>query len=309
MILTVTLNTCIDKVVAVPGFVRGGTMKGRVRRFHPAGKCINVSRCLAVLGHASIASGFVGRNEHPLFSDELARHNIADHLVDVDGRTRDSVTYIDPDDGTVTHIREDGAPVGRADLDRLAACLAERTGRGDTVIFAGSMPPGLQADALGQLLTMCRQAGARTVLDSSGEAFVTAVKSGPWLIKPNQAELNELTGLSTRTTAEVVSAAKSLLDKVEIVVASMGRNGAVCVTNDGAWHGAGDVDGVRSTVGCGDALLAGFIAGLAEDLPLAECLRKGVACGAASARSDVAGEIHADHVRELLPFVKVFPIQ
>ena len=305
MIVTVTPNTCIDKVVEVRGFAVGGTLKGRVLRQHPAGKGINVSRCLAAMGHASAATGFVGRNERLVFARELARHGIADSLVEVDGRTRENITYLDPDARTETHVREEGFTVQPADLERLKAELARLVRPESLVVLAGSVPPGMPATALAELVAACSKLGGRVAVDSNAEPFGHAVNAGPFLIKPNARELEELTGLSVGTPDEAIAAARTLLDRVEIVLASMGAEGAVCATADRCWHARGQVSDVQSTVGCGDAALAGFLAGLEQGAAIPDCLARAIACGGAGARCNIAGELHPHDVDELLPLVNV----
>ena len=309
MMITVTLNTCIDKVVEVSDFAAGGTLKGKVVRLHPAGKGINVSRCLATLGHQSIATGLVGCNERIQFTAELKRHGIVDELVEVDGRTRDNTTYLDPAAHTETHVREEGFTVGCESVEALSKRLGGIMNAGDFVVLAGSVPPGVEQTALAQFVQLCKKLGARAAVDANGGPYKHAVDAGPFLIKPNVAELAELTGSTAATRQDVVASARSLLDRVEIVVTSMGADGAVCVTKDAAYHARVDVSGVRSTVGCGDALLAGFIASLAQEASLDDCLRMGVACGGSGARSNAAGEIQKEDVDELLPLVQVSRIE
>ena len=305
MIVTVTLNTCIDRVVEVPGFAVGATLKGRALRRQPAGKGINVSRCLAALGHQSVASGFVGRAERPAFATEMARCGLAELLVEVNGRTRDNITYLDPEAHTETHVREEGFEVNQGDLARLDSALAAAVHPGDVVVFAGSVPPGLRPTDLARLVAACRECGARVAVDCDGEPYRHAVDARPFLIKPNIAELRDLTGLSPCSPEEAAQASSRLLDRVEIVLASMGARGAVCTTTQQAWHARGSVDCVRSTVGCGDALLAGFLAAHEESAPLADCLRRAVACGGASAKHDIAGELDRRDVQELLHRVEL----
>ena len=305
MIVTVTLNTCIDKTVQVRGFAVGATLKGKVLRRRPAGKGINVSRCLAALGHRSVAAGFVGRNERLLFSREIALRGIAELLIEVDGRTRDNITYIDPDAHTETHIREEGFEVTQAGLDQLHSALASIADRGDTVVFSGSMPPGLPDAALADLVAASRRQGASVVVDSNGEPFRLALEARPLLIKPNIAELEELTGTGCSSPEQIAASARSLLDRVQTIAVSMGARGAVCVTAGEAWYACGEVAGVQHTVGCGDALLAGFIAAREEAAPLRECLREAVACGGASARCDIASDLRRQDVDSLLPLVEV----
>ena len=304
MIITVTPNTSIDRSIEVAGFAVGETLKGRLLKRRPAGKGINVSHCLAALGITSIAPGFVGRRERPFFAEVLAEHNVIDRLVEVDGTTRCNTTYLDPEAGTETHIRELGFEVGALDLDKLRNTLARDVSAVDVVVISGSQPPGMSPDALAELIQTCRAGGARVVLDSSEPDASTAGLAVD-LLTPNLDELSRMTTLRDHAPAAVIESARSLLDRVPQVVVTLGARGAVGVFDGQAWLAEGASGPTHHTVGCGDAFLAGYLAAEQRGEQLPDRLRLGVACGGASARRSIAGEIAASDVEDLLSQIKL----
>ena len=153
------------------------------------------------------------------------------------------------------------------------------------MIFCGSLPPGLPPEAFGEMLRQCRAADAAVAADTSGEALATAVKSRLWLVSPNRAELAGLTGVDPDDHAALRAAATALTDRVEQVLLSLGEAGAMLVTAEGAWSAAATraADEVGSTVGLGDALLAGYVTGCVAGLSGPDALREAVAVASATA--------------------------
>jgi len=194
MIITVTCNPSYDRTLEAANFTPGRTVSARVVRRQPAGKGVNVSGCIAGLGRTSIAAGFIGRPESRLFSQHLAATGTTAEFVEVAGNTRQNTTILDPQLGTVTHIREEGFTVGGEDVRLLSAKLAELTREGDFIIFAGSLPPGITPDALAHLVQQCKALDCYVAVDSSGDALASAIEAQCTIIKPNLEELQELTG-------------------------------------------------------------------------------------------------------------------
>ncbi len=305
MIHTVTLNTAVDRTIEVPNLQIGGVLTGRTIFEQPAGKGVNVSRCLATLGVPSRATGFVGQNESAWFAASLADSPAQPHFIPVPGRTRCDTTLLDPIAHTDTHIRESGYEVSDRHYDALCADLKANARPGDLVAFCGSLPPGITAPAFAALLRLARTLECRVAADASGEALRQALQTAPFFLKPNRDELRTLLPAAAPLDSprQVAAAARSLLDHIATLVVSLGKDGAVLISSAGAWHAQCPLPPaqVQSTVGCGDASVAGFLAGLERRLSPAECLRLAVACGAACALTPAAGLIHRADVERLLP--------
>jgi len=300
MIVTVTFNPSYDKTLEVRGFGVGRTVRARTVRRQPAGKGVNVSRCVAALGEKTIATGFVGRGEAEAFAGSFEGTDAEARFVQVAGATRQNTTLIDPEGGAETHIREEGFTVTEENVRALRTRLGELLKEGDLVVFAGSLPPGMTPDHMAEFVRACRGMGCPVAVDTSGPALRAAVDAECSIIKPNLEELCELTGEQVEGEEGIVHAAQVLLGSVRILLVTLGAEGAYCFTRDGAWKAEAAVKEVRNTVGAGDAFLAGFAVGYVRGLPLETSLRQAVACGAASVVVNWAGEIDPATVRALM---------
>jgi len=304
--VSVALNPAVDRTVEVEELRLGEVVRGRLVSHEAAGKGVNVARTLAALGHEVTCTGFIGRTEAAWFSRSLGESGAAAALVRVAGVTRENLTYLETSSRRETHIVEAGFDVKAPDIRRLRARLATLATPGTWTVVTGRPAPGFAAEDLRDLVAALRERGARVAVDSSGDFLRAAVKAGPDCIKPNVEELAELVGEELRGAVEVVRAAGRLANQIGHVVVSLGPDGAWCVTTEGAWHA---VERPRapavSTVGCGDALLAGFAAGLAEGGGPAEALRLAVACGGACARSTRAALVSRAEAEAVRPRVQV----
>ena len=162
------------------------------------------------------------------------------------------------------HLRQKSVLATPASVSRLNADLRQLVRKGDCCVFAGAMPAGDLLEPVVGLLETCRRQGGRVVVDSYGPVLRSLVEAGlPWLIAPNVAELEELLGSNVKNTpASLVAAAGALLEKIPVILISRGKKGAILVTSRGTWTGTVKTPGkVLQTVGCGDYLLAGFLAG------------------------------------------------
>jgi 1-phosphofructokinase family hexose kinase len=306
-IVTVTLNTSVDRTIEVPRFAVGGHLKGRLVRVQAAGKGVNVARCLARLGVPSAATGFAGIRETGFFREGLAGTRATMDLVPVAEPTRACTTILDPELGTDTHVREAGFHVQPRELAALEAKLRSLASSGALVVFCGSLPPGVTARHLAALIAACQESGAKVAADLNGSELGVAIAARALLIKPNVEELGEVIGrdLASATEPELVRAARPLCDRVGTVLLTRGKDGALAVSEAEALSGAVEVGSVRNTVGCGDAFLAGYLAGLWSGASPEQRLRQAVACGGANAMADAAGEIDPQGVAELAAKARV----
>lgn len=235
----------------------------------PAGKALNVSYALAWMGRPSVAAGLWGRDDHASLRRSVRACGglIRTEMTTVSGRTRQNVTVVDTLSRREMHLRVRSELASRRSLRRLADDLTRLVRAGDTCVFAGAMPEGELLAGVIDVVQRCHDLGARVVLDTHGPALKALAEAGlPRYIAPNVAELGELLGRDVpNTPARLAAGARALVDRTGAVLISRGARGAVLVTKDGAWKGRLRTQGtVVSTVGCGDYLLAGFLAGLAD---------------------------------------------
>jgi len=305
VIITVTFNPSCDKTVEIPGFAAGQTVRARTIRRQPAGKGVNVSRCMAAMGCPSTATGFLGRAEADIYDRSFEGTEVAVDFVHVKGDTRQNTTILDPGGGPETHIREEGFTVGEEEIAALEQKLGQLLRQGDLAVFSGSSPPGMVPAHTGRFVAACKAIGCYVAVDTSGPALAEAVEAGCSIAKPNICELEELAGRKIDGEDDIMRAAQQILERVKILLVTLGEGGAYCFTSDGAWKGTANVKDVRNTVGAGDAFLAGFAVGYTEGRPLDACLRQAVACGTASTLKEWAGEIDPGDVKRLAKKVKI----
>ena len=308
------LNPAVDRTIEAPGFAPGGVVRGRLVALEPAGKATNVARSLAALGHGVTLTGLLGEGELDYFTQSLHGTTVETRFVPVSGVTRQNVTIVDPGPpATETHITEAGFGVGSSDIDRLVSELTGLVEPEACVVLSGSLPAGLTTRHFAEVLTACDSTGARLVIDTSGEPLRVATRHKPFLIKPNLEEGALLAGKPMGDLMDALSAADALLDNAETVLLSLGAEGAVGLASaEGGTMALHARDAkppeVAHTVGAGDALLAGFLAGRAEGEEMAGALRLAVACGSACVGSRWASTRSRDEVARQLAHVSVTPV-
>lgn len=284
MIVTFTVNPSLDRTLHVERLERGAVLRTDEPVMEPGGKGVNVSRALVANGIPSVAVLPVAGGEGAEMSRLLDLAGVPARFVPVSGRTRSNITVTEAD-GTVTKLNEPGPSLSDADLAVLGEVLAAATAPGDWVVVSGSMPPGLTAERLHALLAAATSRGAHLAIDSSGDALVASLAARPRLIKPNRTELSELSGRELGSIADVVSAAEAVRARgVELVLVSLGADGAVLVGPAGTLVGESRVDRQRSAVGAGDCFLAGFLSRFSVDeTDAGAALVEALAWGAAAA--------------------------
>ncbi|BCJ41379.1 1-phosphofructokinase [Actinoplanes ianthinogenes] len=279
MILTVTLNPSVDRALEVDALVRGEVLRAVGSHIDPGGKGVNVSRALLANGLKSTAVVPAGGAEGEQLVDLLKGEGVDMLAVPIVGRTRSNITLAEPD-GTVTKINEAGPVLSAAEFAEVSDAVLTAARSSDWVVICGSLPPGPSVPAFAALCERLVAAGARLAVDSSGPALLAGVDAGATLVKPNREELAEAVGRELSTLGDVVEACARLRAAgAGTVLASLGADGAVLVEESGVLAGTSPVTVPRSTVGAGDALLAGFLAAGARG---EAALVEGLAWGAAA---------------------------
>ncbi|MET9363734.1 1-phosphofructokinase [Streptomyces sp. NPDC006632] len=280
-ILTVTPNPSLDRTYEVPGLRRGAVLRATGERVDPGGKGVNVSRAVAAAGHRTLAVLPLGGAPGALVAELLAAEGIEVAVVPVAGRTRSNIAVVEPD-GSLTKINAPGPELGPREGELLLATVREHSARADWIACCGSLPPGLGPPWYADLVARARAAGARVALDTSGPCLVAALRERPDVVKPNAEELARAVGRPLATIGDAVQAAQDIRESgAGAVLASLGVDGQLLVTASGTYFACAAVDAVRSTVGAGDASLAGFLTAGGEG---PRALAAAVAHGAAAVR-------------------------
>ncbi|MBF5043908.1 1-phosphofructokinase [Aggregicoccus sp. 17bor-14] len=277
--VTVTLNAALDHSLECAHFRAGEVNRVSAHWQTPGGKGVNVAAFLSGWVKPVAAAGFLGRDNAAPFEALFRERGIEDRCVRVAGETRANLKVLDRERDAVTDLNLPGVRVGPSEWSALLAQVDALAHRQPLFVLAGSLPEGLPGDAYAQLVRRLRAAGCRVALDASGAPLRHGVRERPHLLKPNLRELEELVQRRLPDRAAVLAAARGLVaDGVEQVVVSLGAEGALWVEARQALYARPPApERLVSTVGAGDALLAGVLAGLALGEPAAAALRRGTA--------------------------------
>jgi 1-phosphofructokinase family hexose kinase len=288
MIITVTLNAAIDKTLAVPNFRLGQRHRAVEQTAMAGGKGVNVARALRALGQPVIATGVAGGPTG----------------------TRTSTAVVDPTSGEQTEINEHGPHVTEAELELFVDKLLYLAKGAAVCVISGSLPRGVEASLYGRLIEEMKRLGVLTVLDSDGEPMSIATRKGPHVVTPNELEAEGLVGHEFSDEEDRRNAVGEMVE--------LGAREAIMTLADGCFAMLLDSGGERSlyratleplepvsSVGSGDAFLAGFVAARYGGREVEECLRFAVACGAESTQHFGAGVLEQREVERLVPDVRV----
>lgn len=264
-VVTVTFNPAIDQTLTLDHLVPGAVHRALSARQDAGGKGVNVASCLADWGTAVSVHGLLGTDNAAAFETLFAGKGITDHFIRRAGATRVNLKLVDGD-GT-TDVNMDGTPADPYQIEAVIAAVVEEAGPDTLVVLAGSLPPGFPHDIYARIVGRVRGTGALVLLDSSSASFRAALESDalPDIVKPNRHELSEWLGAPVETMAEVHRVAADLHERgVSLVAVSLGEEGAFFLSGEGALTARLATADVASTVGAGDAMVAGIAAALAE---------------------------------------------
>lgn len=289
MVITVTPNPSIDRTLDVAQLTPGAVNRASAVRVEPSGKGVNVTRALLRNGIGSTAVLPIGGYEGTHLGALLEDAGVPYVGVPIAGAVRVNISLRGPK-GVVTKVNEPGPSLSWAESEALQDAVVSRVGRGDWVVASGTLPGGVSESFYADLAEAVRRRGGRFAVDSSGEALRRALEGRPDLVKPNRTELAELVGRPLHTLGDVLEAAAQVRDlSGGVVLASLGADGALLVDGSGiAVHAEAPVGTVRSTVGAGDSLLAGYLSVATRSDRAGDslaALREAVAWGSAAVRS------------------------
>ena len=308
-IATVSLNPAIDQTALVPDFAAGAVNRVEREQSDAGGKGVNVASFLAQFGLPVAVTGILGENNIEPFVRLFVEKGIVDRFVRLPGLTRVNVKIVDERQDRVTDINVPGLAVGDGDLARLDAAIDALAADTGWFVLSGSVPAGVPDTVYAELVTNLKKRGKTVVLDASGPPFAAAIGTGPDVIKPNIEELQELVGRNLATHGDIVAAAKQLIDQgIGLVAVSMGPDGALFVERDAAVLAVPPNITVKSTVGAGDAMVAGIVTGTLRGLDLSDRARLATAFSL-GALGEIGPRLPPpDVVESFVPRVRIQPV-
>ena len=284
MIITLTLNPCVDAASSVDHVIPDNKLRCAEPSFEPGGGGINVSHAVKRLGGSTLALYTSGGLYGEMLENLLARNGINHQAIMIEEQTRENLIVVEEASGNQYRFDMPGPHLKEREwmacLDKLSATVSES----DYVVASGSLPPGVPSDFYARVAAIARERNARIIVDTSGEALHLAARSGVYLLKPNIRELQESTRREINNESELKNAAMKFIqeEQCEVVVISLGSAGALLVTQDGCEHFRSPTVPIKSKVGAGDSMVAGIVLSLEKAKPIREAVQYGVAAGAAA---------------------------
>ncbi|HEX6385023.1 MAG TPA: 1-phosphofructokinase family hexose kinase [Anaerolineae bacterium] len=304
MILCVTPNPAVDRTLLVAGLQPGGVHRATRTIVAAGGKGLNVARAVKTLGGQPLAMGLLGGYSGRLVADLAQAEGIAAHWTPFDGETRTCVIVV-PEVGEVTVINETGPTVTPADWLRLVDDVLAQVAQADAVCLCGSLPPGVPVGAPADLIEAVAAAGKPFWVDSSGQPLGNAILARPTGLKVNSLEAGELLNMVIDGPEAAVAAAHHFLQKgIRTVALTLGRQGAVLVSETGQYHAWPPEVAAVSNVGSGDCFLAGLLTALALGHPPVQALSWAVAAGTANTLSPGGGRFALADFQRILTQVR-----
>ena len=259
-IITVTANTAIDLFIEVESLTASDNILAKSSLDFACGKGINVAKAIESLGNSVSCLGFAGNQSLAAFN-ALNTGLLHVDLTAVAGKTRTNITLFDSDDDKETHIRTTGFTVTDDDCQKLIDKINACTEPDDIVILSGSLPPGAPGNLYQTIIELCHSKAVIAFLDTSGTGLMSGIKARPYLIKPNQQELEDIIGRTLPDEQSIVDAARAIIDEgVQWVYVSRGDKGAIAVSDKLALSAYVNhvPEKIVSKIGCGDAMVAGL---------------------------------------------------
>ncbi len=304
MIHTITANPALDLTYRVHEIKLDDKIRAHEVLRNAGGNGINVSRVAARLGHPTVAMGFIGGRSGEEIEDLLKAEGVRTWFTQHAEPTRTNA-IIQDDKSNQIRVSGVGSSVTQAEVSCLIDNIMDLR-KPDFLVMTGGLLKGMPKDFYVAVTRYTVRDGVRVAADADGDELKSAVAAGVYLIKPNHYELERLTGVEVKSHEDAVKAAHKVIQQgVEVVVCSIGANGAVLVTEQEAWRAIPPKVKVDSAVGAGDSLLAGVLVAKAEEKSWDEVLRLGVACGTATAMTPGTELCYMKDIEVILPQVKL----
>lgn len=281
-LVTLTFNPTLDVTVAAPKVVPARKLRCGQPLFEAGGGGVNIAKVAHVLGVEAAAVYPFGGDAGAQMTALLAEHAVIEHPIPIAGVTRESFTALE-DGAREFRFVLPGPNLRAAEVDACLRALSEAAVGARYVALSGSLPPGVPVSVVADVVAIARDAGARLVLDSSGDAL-RAAAGGIFLVKPSVGELRDWVGRELAGDDAIADAARAIIAAgvVEVAVVSLGPDGAMLVSAEEVVRVPAIDAPVRSTVGAGDSMVAGLITGFLQERALTDTLALGVACATAA---------------------------
>ncbi|MDI1254873.1 MAG: 1-phosphofructokinase family hexose kinase [Flavobacterium sp.] len=285
-IVTLTVNPSLDKSTKFRGLVAEQKIRCETPHYDAGGGGINVSKAISRLGGESLCIFTSGGSPGKLLEELVTKENIAVNAIPVKNWTRENLIALETHTNLQYRFGFPGAALSDEEQQKIIKTIAELQPK--FLVASGSLNEGLSSDYYQKIAKSAKNSGAKFIADTSGEALQKVLEIGVYLVKPNVGELAKLVGVERLEADQANDAARTLIDKgnAEIVVVSLGPQGAVLVTKNETHYVPAPNVAKKSTVGAGDSMVGGMVWALSQNKSLKEVVQWGVACGSAATMND-----------------------
>lgn len=283
-IITLTVNPTIDKSTTVSGIKPNSKLRCAKPVYEAGGGGINVSRVLHKLGGNSLCMYMAGGATGKHLQDILVNLKLPQYVIPIAGRVRENLSVTDTINNQQYRFGMPGPKISEREWKNTLGQLDSVLSAGDFLVASGSLCPGMPIDFYAQVSKIAQNKKVKVILDTSGDALLKGAQAGVYLLKPNLGELAKLCGVKTISFLELETVAKTFLknNPCEVLVVSIGAQGAIMITDEIVEYIAAPVVFQKSTIGAGDSMVAGMVYSLDKGKSLSEMAKYGVACGTAA---------------------------
>lgn len=297
-LLCVSLNPAVDRRIRVPRMELHVVNRATAVLPTAGGKAAHVAYAAKALGAEVEWLAFAGGSEGDFCRQGVQEHGVRATAVAVSGRTRMTLEIIDESDNSVTELLEPGPSISAEESEHFMRAFEIALEHKPFVALSGSLPSGVPEVMYAQLTEIAKSRECTVFLDTSGSALTKALSAQPHFIKPNRQEAEAILGATITGIRDALEAARKLRDRgPQIVILSLGAQGAVVWDGKNALHGSPPALKPISTVGSGDSFVAGWLCAYSSGAPIEECLRLALACGAANCLADSPGVLSLEQVQ------------
>ena len=303
-IVTLTVNPALDKTTHFRGLVPEQKIRCETPRYDAGGGGINVSKAISRLGGNSLAVFTSGGPTGTMLEDLVKKEAIAYQAIAIETLTRESFVAVDDNTNSQYRFGFTGGAISEKEENQILETIVQLQPK--FIVASGSLNEGLSTAFYQKIAEIAKKSNSKLIVDTSDEALQKVLETGAYLIKPNIVELAKLIGVERLEMHEVNEAAKQIIAKggAEIVVVSLGPQGAVLVTKDDYEYVPAPKVAKKSTVGAGDSMVGGITWALSQNKPLKEVIRWGVACGSAATMNEGTQLFKLEDAKRLLEWLQ-----
>lgn len=299
MITALSLSPAVDKIYFVDNFKAGNLHRVRNTVKSAGGKGINVARVSSILGEKVTSLGFKAGDTGEWLEAQLRKLGVKTGFIDVEGESRTNNNIIDRLNNTETEVLEIGPCIKQEDVERFLVTYKTILSKTKVLVCSGGLPEGVPVDFYKTLIEIARPYNVKVILDTSNDILVEGIKACPYMIKPNLRELSRYMDKQLDSIDDIVEACRYINNQgVELVLASLGKDGALLVSNDMVLHAQVPQIEAINTIGSGDSTVAGCAVGILRGCTHEQMLRLGMACAVANTQFVEIGVVSTELVNK-----------